>query len=164
MKKLLLASGILFFAFITNAQTVKTDVITPPAKDVFFELGGPGFASFNYDMRFKGESGLGFRAGFGGFNVDGDGVIFVPLGLNYLLGKDEKNYFELGAGPTILAGSDDVTFGDDDKKSTVLGHLNFGYRYQPKKGGFTFRAAINPLFGNGFFLPYYGGVSFGYKF
>jgi hypothetical protein len=27
-----------------------------------------------------------------------------------------------------------------------------------------FRVAINPVFGKGFFWPYYGGVSFGYKF
>jgi hypothetical protein len=35
---------------------------------------------------------------------------------------------------------------------------------QPRSGGFTFRAFINPIFGSFGFVPYYGGVSFGYKF
>jgi len=35
---------------------------------------------------------------------------------------------------------------------------------QPQNGGFTFRAFINPIFGEFGFIPYYGGVSFGYKF
>ena len=41
-----------------------------PAKAIFFELGGPGLASINYDMRFsKSEKGLGARAGVGGFSI-----------------------------------------------------------------------------------------------
>jgi hypothetical protein len=51
-----------------------------------------------------------------------------------------------------------------DAFSTTFGHLNFGYRLQPKEGGFFFRAAINPVFGKDFFFPYYGGIGFGYKF
>jgi hypothetical protein len=143
-----------------------------PAKAVFFELGGPGIASLNYDMRFtNSEKGIGGRVGFGGFSIGtGDartGAIFVPLALNYLLSKDERNYFELGGGVTIVnakasvnngSTTDEVTFG------STFGHVNFGYRLQPKEGGFFFRAAITPVFGKGFFLPYYGGVSFGYKF
>jgi len=35
-----------------------------------FELGGPGLASFNFDMRFSPrEDGFGGSIGFGGFNV-----------------------------------------------------------------------------------------------
>ena len=81
-----------------------------PAKAVFFEIGGPGVASLNYDMRFtKSESGIGGRIGFGGFSIGSAGerttAIFIPIGINYLLGKDEKHYFELGGGvtPVILA-------------------------------------------------------------
>ncbi|HZV70572.1 MAG TPA: hypothetical protein VFG10_13550 [Saprospiraceae bacterium] len=153
MKKLF----ILLFTVIAFSQFVSAQ----SAKSVFFELGGPGLASFNFDTRFgSGEGGLGGRVGVGGFSVGGTGVVFVPIALNYLLGKDTKNYFELGIGVTPVFGTGEF----DGNFSGTFGHLNFGYRLQPLDGGFTFRAFITPVFGNGFFIPYYGGVSFGYKF
>ena len=37
-------------------------------KAAYVELGGPGLASINYDMRFMSKNdGLGFRVGIGGF-------------------------------------------------------------------------------------------------
>lgn len=133
------------------------------AKSIHFEIGGPGLASFNFDTRFgPKEDGIGGRLGIGGFAIDGESVIFVPVGVNYLLGKDTKNYFELGAGVTPVFVSADLA--DGDTFSSTFGHLLFGYRMQPQDGGFTFRAFISPVFGDGFFIPYYGGVSFGYKF
>jgi hypothetical protein len=143
---------------IANAQA---------AKSVFFELGGPGLASFNFDTRFgPHEDGIGGRVGVGGFSIGGSGAVFVPIALNYLFGKDGKNYFELGGGVTPVFASSDID--DDDNEdlnfSSTYGHLNFGYRLQPAKGGFTFRAFISPIFGSWGFFPYWGGVSFGYKF
>ena len=133
------------------------------AKALYFELGGPGLASFNFDARFsKKEDGIGGRIGFGGFSIDRTGAVFIPVGLNYLIGKDGKNYFELGGGVTPVFTFDN--YNSSDAFSTTFGHLDFGYRLQPKDGGFFFRAAINPVFGKGFFFPYYGGVAFGYKF
>lgn len=156
MKKIILTALLsVCFAFLGNAQKA--------AKSIYFELGGPGFASFNYDTRFsKKEGGLGGRIGFGGFSVDGEGLVFIPIGLNYLLGKDEKNYFEVGGGATFLSVSENVF--SNNTSSASFGFLQFGYRYQPLKGGFTFRADITPVFGKGFFVPYYAGISFGYKF
>jgi hypothetical protein len=155
MKKALIVTAILFCtSFIANAQTA--------AKSVYVELGGPGLAAFNFDTRFgKKQDGIGGRIGFGGFSVDGEGAVFVPIGLNYLIGKDQKNYFELGAGVTPIFG---VSKSSDETFSSTFGHILFGYRLQPKDGGFTFRAFVSPVFGEGFFVPYYGGVSFGYKF
>ncbi|MFZ1529901.1 MAG: hypothetical protein WAT19_14185 [Ferruginibacter sp.] len=171
MKRIIILTGILFFGIFTaNAQKA--------AKSVFAELAGPGLASINFDMRFQQkEDGLGFRAGIGGFSVrstyyDGTNnytertsIVTIPLGLNYLLGKDNKHYFELGAGATIVTAKnrDGYTF-DNERFTGSFGHLNFGYRLQPKEGGFLFRAAINPIFGNGYFIPYYAGIAFGYKF
>lgn len=133
------------------------------AKSVFFELGGPGLASINFDSRFtKSEAGIGGRIGLGGFSIDGESVVFIPIGLNYLLGKDNKNYFEIGGGVTPVITNFGVN--DGDTFSSTFGHLLFGYRMQPANGGFIFRAFINPIFGSGFFIPYYAGVSFGYKF
>ena len=163
MKKvLIIALGLLLLDNSVSAQA---------AKSVYFELGGPGLASFNFDTRFgKKEDGFGGRVGVGGFVISSNdgtggkdrvGVIFVPIGLNYLLGKDGKHYFELGAGVTPVVASS--TF-ESENFSTTFGHVLFGYRLQPKEGGFTFRAFINPIFGSFGFIPYYGGVSFGYKF
>ncbi len=151
MKKLLIAlSGFIVFAQSSAAQSV------------YAELGGPGLASLNFDTRFgKSNGGFGGRAGVGGFSVDGSGLIFVPVGLNYLIGKDNLNYFEIGAGVTPVFGTGDISSSDF---STTFGHIILGYRKQPENGGFTFRAFVCPVFGNGFFIPYYGGVSFGYKF
>ena len=133
------------------------------AKAVYAEIGGPGFASINYDMRFaKKEDGFGFRAGIGGFTIDNSSIMFFPMALNYITSKDQKNYFELGLGLTPVSISNGSS--SSSHFSTTFGHMNIGYRLQPKAGGFLFRAGITPIFGNGFFFPYYAGLSFGYKF
>ncbi|MDB5205784.1 MAG: hypothetical protein JWR72_859 [Flavisolibacter sp.] len=135
------------------------------AKSVFFELGGPGLASMNFDTRFtKSEGGIGGRVGIGYFNIDDEQLLTIPIGINYLLSKNQRNYFEIGGGITIVNYNSDYIYSDDDTFTGTFGHLNFGYRLQPKEGGFMFRAAITPVFGKGGFIPYYGGVSFGYKF
>jgi hypothetical protein len=156
------------FLLVLCASSAVAAFSQQSAKAVFFELGGPGIASFNFDTRFsKKEDGIGGRIGFGGFSVDGTGAIFIPAGINYLIGKDGKHYFEVGGGITFVStfeDDDDFPDSDDGTFETTFGHLNFGYRLQPASGGFFFRAAINPVFGKGFFIPYYGGVSFGYKF
>jgi hypothetical protein len=136
---------------------------TSSAQSVYAELGGPGLASLNFDTRFsKTNGGFGGRAGIGGFSIEGSGIIFVPVGLNYLISKDNRNFFEVGAGVTPVFGSGELTEGDNF--SSTFGHVLLGYRMQPADGGFTFRAFISPVFGSGYFIPYYGGVSFGYKF
>ena len=154
MKKLVIFSvlGILF-SVVARSQTA-----------VFFELGGPGLASFNLDTRFTGKNdGIGGRIGVGGFRIDDEGAVFVPMGLNYLIGKQTKHFFEVGAGFTYVNYSSDIT-NDDGLFRTSFGHLSFGYRLQPIDNGFSFRAAIVPVFNKEGFLPYYAGVSFGYKF
>ncbi len=169
MKKLFLSIS-LFSLFFTVANAQKA------AKSVYAELGGAGLASINYDMRLqKKEDGLGFRVGVGGFSIrvndfnggtDKTGILTVPLELNYLLGKDNRNYFEVGAGATIVSvtNKNSNSSFQDDQFSSTFGHLYLGYRLQPAEGGFLFRAGITPIFGKGYFIPYYAGISFGYKF
>lgn len=148
------------FCFLIALAFALPQFTSAQAKSVYFELGGPGLASVNFDTRFsQGEAGFGGRVGIGGFSVDGEGAVFIPIGLNYIVGRDKRNYFEMGAGVTPVIGTGDV--GDF---SETFGHLLFGYRMQPANGGFTFRAFVNPVFGKGFFIPYYAGLSFGYKF
>lgn len=140
-----------------------------PAKAVYFELGGPGVASLNYDMRFgKTESGIGGRAGIGGFSLGAVDnrftAIFIPLELNYIKSKNDRNYFELGGGITPVLVNESISTGDNERFRSTFGHVTIGYRLQPKEGGFFFRAAITPIFNKNFFWPYYGGISLGYKF
>lgn len=152
MKKIFIVFAMLLLAFSTHSLA--------QAKSIYFELGGPGLASFNFDTRFSNsEKGIGGRIGFGGYSIDNESTIFIPIGINYLLSRDEKNYFEIGGGVTPVIDN----YGSGNFTST-FGHLSFGYRLQPKNGGFLFRANMVPIFGSGFFVPYYAGVSFGYKF
>ncbi len=173
MKKVVLVTMIgMSMLSVVNAQVKKISggEASSPAKVVFVELGGPGLASLNYDMRFKkSEDGIGGRIGLGGFSLGTAAsggkstALFIPIGINYIKSKNEKNYFELGAGVTPVIASADVA-GTSDQFTSTFGWLNLGYRMQPKEGGFFFRAAINPVFGKGFFWPYYGGIAIGYKF
>src|SRR3569833_1014150 len=122
MNKITIAIALLVSCNICFAQS--------DAKSVYAVLGGPGIASFNYDTRFqKTEDGFGGRIGIGGFSIDGSGVVVIPVGLNYLISKDQKNYFELGAGVSILSASGDFTE-DGETFHSSFGHLWMGYRYQ----------------------------------
>lgn len=153
MKKII---GLCVFTFLLSNAASSQSV-------VFFELGGPGLASFNFDTRFTGRNdGIGGRIGVGGFSINDEGAVFVPVGLNYLIGKETKHFFEVGAGFTYVNYTSDVN--DDGIFESSFGHLSFGYRLQPRTNGFSFRAAIVPVFNRHGFLPYYAGVSFGYKF
>lgn len=161
MKSFFLLSVLACFSFkIVYSQEIQNT----SAKSVYAELGGPGLASINYDMRFgKRSDGLGFRAGFGGFSIDGISVLFVPVGLNYLIGRDNRNYLELGAAFTYVNFKESIT-SDNGNFTSSFGSLNLGYRLQPANGGFSFRVVITPVFGSGGFFPFYGGISFGYAF
>lgn len=155
-KIIALASLFLLSHVFTQAQ---------PAKAVFVEIGGPGLASFNYDMRLTNrDDGIGGRVGIGGFRIDDVTAVFVPVGVNYLLGKNHRDYFELGGGATFVNIKDSYGNSSDDVFRSTFGHLVFGYRLQPANGGFLFKASIVPIFGKGFFVPYFAGVGFGYKF
>jgi hypothetical protein len=153
----------LLFALITTVFTCTSHAQVASA--FYVELGGPGVASVNYDMRFtKSNGGIGGRIGFGGSSFDGETALFFPLAINYLFGSDDKHFFEVGAGGTIVTYNTSYDAADNGTFTESFGHLYFGYRVQPPNGGFVFRAGICPLFGEGSFIPYYAGVSFGYRF
>jgi len=139
------------------------------APQLFAELGGPSVAGLNFDTRFsKKENGFGGRLGIGGFSIDGSGILFIPAGINYLVGKPEtKHFLELGINLTYVSATDNGDEADTDNNlADTWGCLTMGYRYQPKGPGVTFRASVNPIFAfkNEVFFPFYGGVSVGYKF
>jgi hypothetical protein len=156
---LLLVTGIYATA---TAQKDNSDLPQPSARSMYGEIGGPGILSLNYDQRFKGQKGLGFRVGAGGIGFLTSGVFAIPVGLNYLSGS-KGHYLELGAGASAIT----VTDGEDffeNSSSGFFGYLNFGYRYQPEKNGFTGRVFVSPLITGAGVFPFYGGISFGFKF
>ena len=70
-------------------------------------LGAQNVVSVNYDSRFDGNSGLGYRVGIGYGYGDNSGLfdqkingIGVPLELNYLLGK-KNSKLELDFGASL---------------------------------------------------------------
>lgn len=164
----------------SKADSVNNSLAIKKARNFYFEVLGPGaLYSVNYDSRFKNrQDGLGWRAGVSYYAQDGDNLFTVPLMLNYLLGKKGK-YFEIGAGLTFYhTNTSDVFFDqqqkydatynsyyyEPEKRTGVYGTLNFGYRYQPLDGGFSFRAGVSPVINSDNFIPYWPYVSFGYTF
>lgn len=154
-----------------DVRIEKRQAAGPRAQNVFVELGGQGLLlTANYDTRFsKRRDGLGGRIGIGYIAADSDNAATtIPIGLNYLLGKNNK-FFEIGLGATFIASqsSGSFFFNDDDEvenNSTVIGTMSFSYRVQPVDSGFSFRAGITPIFDGDFFMPYFGGLSLGYTF
>ena len=165
---------------ITTQDSLKKDslnkLLNTRAKSIYLEAGGPGsFYSLNYDTRFKKkQNGLGARIGITYILVDNENSIAIPFALNYLFGK-QKHYFELGAGATyfydfktdysLLFNEEPPYISAKLSKfgSGVIGTFSAGYRYQPLKGGFTFRAGNSIIFKKDF-LPLWPYVSVGYTF
>lgn len=158
---------------LPHTDSLKNGYADKRAKTFFFEVLGPGAAySVNYDVRFKKQQdGWGGRAGISYYANAGEHLFTVPLVLNYLAGKNGK-YFEVGAGITYYnVNSNDLFFDNsnygyasEDINSGIIGTLNFGYRYQPVDGGFSFRGGFSPIINSERFLPYWPYVSFGYAF
>ena len=152
----------IFISLLTCSLTINAQ--SPNSNAVFFEIGGPGLASFNYDTRFtKQATGWGGRIGIGGFGDRDESVITIPIGINFITSGDNRNFFEVGINHTFVK-ADYPIFDFGDFNSISFSTLNFGYRKQPIKNGFVFRAAVNPIIADGAFNPFYFGIAFGYKF
>lgn len=157
--------------------------VTGPALNIYGDIGGPGgIISINYDRRFTGEKGLGFRAGLGAILLsrpvsdiltETKPHLTFPLELNYLMGT-EGHYFELGAGMTFLGNmSSAPTVTEKDESTPVaatparaedmIWHATLGYRYQPLKRGFTSRIFLSPVKTPNSSVFLYGGISFGIR-
>lgn len=161
MKKIILLSLCCMFCKFDFAQKNQS---------IFFEIFGPGLASFNYDVRFSNavNNSAGMRLGIGGWSTSSETVLTFPMGINYLAGgEDGKHFLELGANLTFVSFNQKSSsyYGSSSSKyAETYGTLNIGYRSQPIKNGFQFRVSLNPIITNGEFYPFYFGISFGYKF
>ena len=139
-------------------------------------LGAQNVVGVNYDSRFDGNSGLGYRVGIGYGYGNNSGLfdqkingVGVPLELNYLLGK-KNSKLELGFGASLGVYQVKETIGyvggypdggNTDETSpkidfytssrTQFGYFFFGdigYRYQ-RSNGFMFRVGVSPSFNFG---------------
>lgn len=185
--------NLLFFIFLFSsiqvAKSQNKDLI--PSRSIYIELGGPGLPySINYDFRFDKTKidSWGMRAGVGGYAIDGNSFLSVPVMVNRLLGKG-SHYFEVGLGATLIAYDRDFYYfsciqdanGQSicnqnksegnysfilpvDGSPSVMGTINFGYRRIPVDGGFTWKVNLNPIFNNNGFWPLFGGIGIGYAF
>ena len=171
--------------FVTslNAQEAESNFTEKaPRQNIYVELGGNGVA-FNvlYETRLnKRADGIGIKAGIGGFSGSYEKVFTIPVGVNWLLTKDNKHFFEAGVGATFLHYADTydnwcpggnckpypiyVAGLRIEQKNSVYGHLTLGYRRQPKTGGITWGVALTPHFNQNGFWPVWFGFKFGYSF
>lgn len=136
-------------------------------------LGAQNVVGLNYDSRFKGNSGLGYRVGIGYGYGENSGWfdqkingVGVPLELNYLAGKKNRK-LELGFGLSVsvyrveettwdsyyqpVTPETEVQYEEKTTKDTRFGYFffgNIGYRYQ-RPNGFMFRVGVSPSFNFG---------------
>lgn len=165
MKKIILIIlGFVLIAGTAQAQNGKegSESTVQATKAVYGEFGGSGLIfSGNFDMRFKGHKGLGFRLGIGYAAASDISVVTVPLGLNVLVGNG-PHYFELGASGTLTTAS--VTFFDDEteKGSAWFFMPHLGYRYSKPSKSFNGRIYVGPVIAGGSAFFPWGGLSVGY--
>ena len=165
MKKLFIFVAMLFAAINMQAQT--------KVQSVSVELlGAQSMAGINYDSRFKGNSGLGYRVGVGFGYGDNSGLfeqdikgVGVPIEINYLLGK-KHHKLEVGFGTSLgfyhvkesawyyCQPVPPETEGHNEQYTSSSNHFGYfmfgdiGYRYQ-RDNGFMFRVGISPSFNFG---------------
>lgn len=171
--KLLTTLTLLLATFTMAAQEAQEPVEPRESPDHSLSLelfGAHNTIGINYDRRFKGKDGLGFRVGLGygysersafligsyTYNIQG---ISAPLEINYLLGKG-RHKLELGFGASlgfywekVRASGYFVPYGTYDYgkydiyyKRCTFGYFmfgNVGYRLQTRRG-FQFRVGLTP--------------------
>jgi hypothetical protein len=166
--------------FFVSSRLSAQSIIPPlkPTRAIYLEAGGAGLSySFNFDSRFKGEKGWGWRGGLSYISRPEDLKLFsAPLQVNYLLGS-HTNFIELGAGLTYFYLDDYLyyngtgyTSSDESElllpvktKGDVMATFTFGFRHQPKQG-IMYRFALTPVANSSGFWPLFAGASFGYSF
>lgn len=142
-------------------------------------LGAQNIVGINYDSRFNGNSGLGYRVGVGYVYGDTSGWVDqkingvgVPLELNYLLGK-KNSKLELGFGASLGVYQVKETIGyvkdtgwypsgeNTDETSPKIdfytsSKTQFGYFFfgdigyrYQRPNGFMFRVGVSPSFNFG---------------
>ena len=187
-KLIILAAIILAALSAAGQETVEPQA--EPDHSLSLELfGAHSTIGINYDRRFKGNDGLGFRVGLGygysessyfmglSHNIYG---IAVPLEINYLLGKG-RHKLELGFGASlgyyhetyyldqafVPVGMNQYNYTLKHNSFGYFMYGNIGYRLQTRRG-FQLRVGLTPSvrFGDKYCLQrdwFYPYVSFGWR-
>jgi hypothetical protein len=157
MKKLLLFFSGLIIVVSLKAQSSASQG-SPASKSVYLELLGSGVIfSVNFDSRFKGQNGFGYRVGIG--NGVSPSIFIIPLGVNYLTGKG-PGHFEAEFTASILTKS--RSYNHKVYSTPVLMYPHIGYRHSKPGKSFLWRINAGPLFEpSGRLIPYLG-FSLGY--
>ena len=190
MKLKWIAALALMLTSLSMVAQDSLDMGPSPYQSLSLELfGAHNTIGLNYNRRFKGNDGLGFRVGLGYGYSESSYFMFlshsihdiaIPLEINYLLGK-RRHKLELGLGANI--GYYHETYYLDKAyvpqgmsqynytlKRSTFGYFmygNIGYRLQTNRG-FQFRIGLTPSFnfGDKYGLHrewYYPYVSFGWR-
>lgn len=160
MKKTTLSVLLIVFShcLLSAQDTISVNTSGFKHHSIYLELGGSsGIYSANYDYSFSISEGtkLALGAGLGYYSIysyhDGPAPVetnmfFFTPEANLLFGK-KSHHFETGASLFLFQ----------------IPALRIGYRYQPRKGGFLFRAGFTPILFGMDIIPW-GGLSFGYTF
>jgi len=158
MKKVILVLGCFMVLASANAQSESGET-SGTTKSVYAELLGSGLAiSANYDSRFSGNKGLGYRVGLGFVPLKGATTLTIPFGVNAIFGK-RYSFFEAEFTATILT----TTTGKFNGKqaSAVFLYPHIGYRYTKPSKSFIGRILAGPMFYGGEVIPFLG-ISLGY--
>ena len=151
---------ILFLSMISPAIGLAT-----PSNNTYFELGGNAAGySLNYERYFT-DNDIGFRIGAGCIWEGNYVALGAPVMLNKLWGNPASNHkLETGFGTTYFSASKRSKLFDFDRNNNIfMGTASVGYKYIPKSGGITFKAAFTPIFNQDVFLPWMG-FSVGHSF
>lgn len=103
--------------------------------------------SFNYKRQLTSKPGIGARVGLGFFPSE-NGMLSVPVGLNYLINlKDQRSFIEAGLGLTFTG--EPVLFldfsGDVYNNAPYTNFVpSVGYRWHTSKN-LMFRFNITPI-------------------
>ena len=190
MKLKWVAAMALMLATLSMAAQDTLQTRVSPDHSLSLELfGAHNTIGINYDRRFRGNDGLGFRVGVGYGYSESNYFMFlsshihgiaVPLEVNYLLGKG-RHKLELGLGASLGYYSEtyylDAAYVPEGMsqynytlRRNTFGYFmygNIGYRLQTKRG-FQFRVGVTPSvnFGDKYCLHrewFYPYVSFGWR-
>ena len=157
MRKLHFLIAMTGWSFIFHQSLAAQDQNTNSVL-LYLELGGNAiFWSANIEARFKSTEklGWGFRLGAGGI---GETAAFIPLGVNYVFGKQSSpHHFVGGTGVTFLADF-------EENSGQLLGLFNFMYRFMPVHDGLTFHIGFTPYMDKRFNWRPWFGIGIGRSF
>ncbi len=188
LQKIVLSFFIFIFVLLNarlNAQSKPAPLFQGHHKNIYMEfLGSSILTGVHFDMRLKKGrmDGIGFRAGIGGFSVNGTdsetnteisgGIVTLPIEFNHLVGK-RRSSFETGIGIlpvyATVSGIGELTdyqYIRGEGFGIAGGYLTLGYRLQPLKTGFMLQVHWNPMIlrGSGFEAGWFGiGLGVGFK-